>query len=379
MKNDFVITLRGCLQSLSGMPCRICKCDSEAKKPLVLMDTVISPKYNEHIFALAYNEWLGGKETGKGYALIPKFISVAGELLEVKTLGEECTCDFCFKVKIEEPYTLLKGRVAIVTGAAQGFGYEIASRLAASGTMVFLDDINRKGVDDLSREMNELYGQDATHPLYGDVTKEDDVIDMFDTIIKSVGGIDLVVSNVGVLKAYSILNQDLEDFEFVTNHNYIAFMLISKHAANIMKMQWEQSPKSYYDIIQTNSKSGLTGSNKNGAYAGSKFGSLGLVQSYALELGEYNIKVNAVCPGNFLDGPLWSDPESGLFAQYLRINKVPGAKTVAEVRKNYEAKILLGKRGCEGLDVFKAVRYLVDQCYETGQALPVTGGQIMLN
>ena len=93
---------------------------------------------------------------------------------------------------------------------------------------------------------------------------------------------------------------------------------------------------------------------------------------------EYGIKVNAVCPGNFFDGPLWSDPEKGLFVQYLRTGKVPGAKTIADVKKFYEAKVPMN-RGCYGEDVIRAVYYLVEQAYETGQALPVTGGQVMLN
>ena len=90
------------------------------------------------------------------------------------------------------------------------------------------------------------------------------------------------------------------------------------------------------------------------------------------------MKVNAICPGNFFDGPLWSDPEKGLFVQYLRSGKVPGAATVADVKAAYEAKVPMG-RGCEGADVMRAIYYLVEQEYETGQALPVTGGQVMLN
>ncbi len=121
----------------------------------------------------------------------------------------------------------------------------------------------------------------------------------------------------------------------------------------------------------------LAGSNKNFAYAGGKFGGIGLVQSFAMELAPYRIKVNAICPGNYYDGPLWSDPEKGLFVQYLRTGKVPGAKTVEDVRASYLAKTLI-PRGCTPLDVARAVFYCVEQTYETGQAIPVTGGQVML-
>jgi sorbitol-6-phosphate 2-dehydrogenase len=143
-------------------------------------------------------------------------------------------------------------------------------------------------------------------------------------------------------------------------------------------MALQRKAKSDYwsDIIQINSKSGLQGSNKNGAYAGSKFGGIGLTQSFALELVEDGIKVNSICPGNFFDGPLWSDPNTGLFIQYLRSGKVPGARKIEDVKRFYEAKVPMG-RGCQTADVMKAVYYLMDQKYETGQAVPVTGGQVM--
>ena len=144
-----------------------------------------------------------------------------------------------------------------------------------------------------------------------------------------------------------------------------------------MKRQRAVSPKYITDIIEINSKSGVAGSSRNFAYSGSKFGGIGLTQSFALELAPYGIKVNAICPGNFLDGDLWSDPENGLFVQFLRAGKVEGAKTVEDVRKFYESKVPLG-RGCEARDVALAVCYAIEQKYETGQAIPVTGGQIML-
>jgi sorbitol-6-phosphate 2-dehydrogenase len=164
----------------------------------------------------------------------------------------------------------------------------------------------------------------------------------------------------------------------VTDVNYVGFFLVAKYAGALFKRQNRTAPLWKTDLIQINSKSGLEGSNKNGAYAGSKFGGLGLVESFALELVEYGIKVNAICPGNFLDGPLWSDPDRGLFVQYLRTGKVPGAKTVADVRAFYESKVPM-KRGCTGPDVMRALYYIVEQEYETGQAVPVTGGQVMLH
>jgi len=99
----------------------------------------------------------------------------------------------------------------------------------------------------------------------------------------------------------------------------------------------------------------------------------GLTQSFALELVTSSITVNSLCPGNYFDGPLWSDPENGLFAQYLRIGTVPGARTLADVKTFYEAKVPMN-RGCTGPDVLRALLYIVEQQYETGQAVPVTGG-----
>ena len=170
---------------------------------------------------------------------------------------------------------------------------------------------------------------------------------------------------------------NLAAFESVTQINYTAFFLCVKYASEIMKLQHRFNADIMMDIVQINSKSGLKGSNRNFAYAGSKFGGLGLTQSFALELVEYNIKVNAICPGNYFDGPLWSDPEKGLFVQYLKAGKVPGAKNTEDVRRHYESQVPMG-RGCETSDIEIALFYLLEQQYETGQAVPVTGGQIML-
>jgi sorbitol-6-phosphate 2-dehydrogenase len=274
--------------------------------------------------------------------------------------------------------TVVKNRAVLVTGGAQGFGEEITRGLVSAGAQVFVADLNKAGAEKLAAALNGEHGKTAAFPVEVNVGDEASVQKMAETIALTTGGLDLCVSNAGVLRAASILEQDIPSFRFVTEINYTAFAIVTKHCALLMKAQNAAAPSWTSDIIQINSKSGLDGSNKNGSYAGSKFGSIGLVQSFAKELVDYHIKVNAVCPGNFFDGPLWSDPEKGLFVQYLKAGKVPGAKTVKDVKDFYEAKVPM-KRGCTGPDVIRAVLYLAEQVYETGQALPVTGGQVMLN
>jgi len=270
----------------------------------------------------------------------------------------------------------LSGRIAVITGSAQGFGYGIADYLASKGANVVVADMNGDGAKAAAEQICKKNGVE-TLAVVCDVTKEESVESLVETTVLRFGGLDVFVNNAGIVRAGSLDEMTLRAFTLVENVNYNAYFLCAKYASFIMKLQREVNKTQMFDIIEINSKSGLEGSNKNFAYAGSKFGGIGLTQSFALELAPYGIKVNAICPGNFLDGPLWSDPEKGLFVQYLNAGKVPGAKTVDDVRKFYEAKVPLG-RGCKTEDVCLAISYIIDQKYETGQAVPVTGGQVML-
>ncbi|MBP61716.1 MAG: hypothetical protein CMJ62_09345 [Planctomycetaceae bacterium] len=270
------------------------------------------------------------------------------------------------------------GKVAVITGAAQGFGLKIASLLTAAGAHVVLADLNEDGVRQAADALCQEHGPGRATGLSINVTDEESVVACLHQVVRTFGGLDLFISNAGVLKAESVKTQPKEDFEFVNSVNYSGYFLCTQKVAPILSTQHAARPDYRSDVIQINSKSGLVGSNRNFAYAGSKFGSIGLTQSFALELVEDGIKVNCICPGNYLNGPLWSDPKKGLFVQYLQAGKVPGAKTLDDVKRFYESKVPMG-RGCQPKDVVAAILYLMDQQYETGQALPVTGGQVMLH
>ncbi len=240
----------------------------------------------------------------------------------------------------------LTNQVAIVTGAAQGLGAAICERLREEQAIVVPADI--KGFDTAV-----------------DVTKEEDVAALFDNAVKQHGKVDIVVANAAILIAEPIAEADAEKWRAVMNVNLFGNFLTMKHACRVMK------PLGHGSIIQINSKSGKKGSAANSAYAASKFGGIGFTQSIALELAEFGVRVNAVCPGNLLDSPLWVD---SLFEQYAeRLDISP-----EEVRRRYIDQVPM-KRGCSYQDVANLVVYLAsDQSsYMTGQAINVTGGQEM--
>jgi NAD(P)-dependent dehydrogenase (short-subunit alcohol dehydrogenase family) len=288
----------------------------------------------------------------------------------------------------------MRGRVAVVTGAAQGFGEGIARGLAAEGAYIVVADLNEEAGRATAASLNaavagrveyaaslgatKTVGGNRAIFVRADVADTASLDNLIRQTVSEFGGIDLFVSNAGVLRAGGLDTMTPEAFDFVTRVNYNAYFYCVRAVAPVMKLQNEWSAENYGDVVQINSKSGLRGSKANFAYAGGKFGGVGLTQSFALELAPHRIKVNSVCPGNYYEGPLWSDPENGLFVQYLAAGKVPGAKTVDDVRRHYMAQVPMGK-GTAPEDVVRAILYLVEQTCETGQALPVTGGQVMLS
>ena len=271
----------------------------------------------------------------------------------------------------------VENKVVLITGAAQGFGAGIARLMFEEGANVVIADLNDEKGREVCDFLNNKNRMNRAFFVQVNVADHLSVKQMTDQTVSHFGGIDVFISNAGILRAGSLEEMTPETFDLMTRVNYNAYFYGAKYVSSVMKTQHRNRCGYFMDIIQINSKSGLKGSNKNFAYAGGKFGGIGLTQSFALELMPFNIKVNSICPGNFFEGPLWSDPENGLFIQYLNAGKIPGAKTIDDVKKHYERQVPAG-RGCTESDVVKAIYYVIEQEYETGQAIPVTGGQEML-
>ncbi|HEU4754620.1 MAG TPA: sorbitol-6-phosphate dehydrogenase [Armatimonadota bacterium] len=255
----------------------------------------------------------------------------------------------------------LQDRVALVTGAGQGLGEALARRLAAEGCRVAVADLNGDAAEQVAASL-EAAGTPALG-LRANVAREEDVARAFRQTLERFGRLDILVANAGVLKAHDIQEFPLADWKLVLDVNLTGYFLCAREAARVMAAQ-----KSGV-IIQINSKSGKKGSFRNSAYAASKFGGIGLTQSLALDLAPYGVRVNAVCPGNLLDGSLW---QNSLYEQYAK----KWGLTPEEVRKKYEDQVPLG-RGCTYEDVGNVVVFLAsdESSYMTGQAVNVTGGQ----
>jgi len=258
----------------------------------------------------------------------------------------------------------LEGRVAIVTGGAQGLGEAICYRLAAEGCNVVVADMNEEKAQQTAANIQSP----RAIPFKVDVTQEDQVSAMVERAVQEFGKLDILVANAGILIADEITEFAAEKWRAVINVNLFGYFLTAKYAARVMKAQKRGV------ILEINSKSGKKGSFKNSAYAASKFGGIGLTQSIALELAEHGVRVNAICPGNLLDSPLWNDGPNALFKQYARNRGI----SVEEVRKLYIDQVPM-KRGCTYEDVCNVVVFMAsDQSsYMTGQAINVTGGQEM--
>lgn len=258
--------------------------------------------------------------------------------------------------------SVLTGQTAIITGGAQGLGEALCLRLDLEGCNVVVADINYEAAQKVAANLKNAV------PMKVDVCDEAQVNSMVETVISSFGKLDLLVSNAAILIAKSVTDFSVNEWRRMIDINLTGYFLCARAAARVM------IPNGKGNIIQINSKSGKKGSYKNSAYAAAKFGSIGFTQSLALELAEYGIRVNAICPGNLLNSPLWNDGPNSLFKQYAKNQGI----TEEQVKQKYLNQVPLG-RSCEYEDIANLMVFLASDSasYMTGQAINITGGQEM--
>jgi len=258
----------------------------------------------------------------------------------------------------------LSGRSAVITGASQGLGEALTLRLAQEGCSVCLVDVNGPGAEEAAKRIAEQTGQPVIS-AQADVTKPREVEAAIGKAVEAFGKLDIMVCNAAILIAGATTEFDPDKWRKVIEVNLFGFFVSAQAALRVMEKQGSGV------IVQINSKSGKKGSAKNSAYAAGKFGGIGLVQSLALEYAEQGIRINAICPGNLLDSPLWVN---SLYKQYAQRWGI----TEAEVRQKYIDQVPM-KRGCTYEDVANLLVFLCsdESSYMTGQAINVTGGQQM--
>jgi len=252
----------------------------------------------------------------------------------------------------------LKNKTVLITGGAQGLGEALAIRVTNEGARAIITDINYEAAKAVAKRLN-------TVAFRCDVTKYEECLDTVQKTTDKFGRIDILISNAAIWISGAIETFDPEEWKKVIDVNLCGSFNIMKAVATVMIKQ------RYGCIIQINSKSGKKGSFMSSAYPASKFGGIGLVQSLALELAPYQVRVNAICPGNIFDSPMWQE---GLFKKFAREKGISEDK----LRQQYLDKIPL-KRGCTYDDVANALVFLAsdEANYMTGQAINVTGGQEM--
>lgn len=208
----------------------------------------------------------------------------------------------------------LKGKVALVTGGGKGLGYFSAEGLIEAGADVAICGRDIHGKLEVAIEKLKKIGGDCIS-IKCDITKEEDVKQMANTMKEHYGKCDILVNNAGISDTAQSTTYSLERWKNVINTNITGTFLCCRE---IGKMMIKQKGGSIINISSLNGQSGAAVGAGMTAYATSKVGVIGLTRSLATEWGKYNIRVNAILPGNMEEGMMefLQDKESLTFKTF---------------------------------------------------------------
>ncbi len=262
----------------------------------------------------------------------------------------------------------LSNRIAVVTGAGSGLGRSLAIGLAKAGAMVGLADIDEAGAQETAASIIRDKPKAQVRVIRCDVTNEDSVRKAFEDLMASWGGLDILVNAAGIAPPFALVDMPVNKWRLALEVNLTGYFLMAREAARVMIAQGMGG-----SIINLSSKSGLDASKNNTAYNATKAGELHMARGWALELGEYGIRVNCIAPGNVFEGSRIWNPE------YIRVCAKKYGIRPEEVIPYYVNRTAL-RREIKGQDIADAVVFLCSDKARTitGQTIVADSGQVMV-
>lgn len=186
----------------------------------------------------------------------------------------------------------LKDKIALITGGGSGIGRGIAQMFAAEGARVMVADYNAEGGEATTQMIKDV-GNEARF-AQGDISSPEDAQRLIQATVDAWGRLDVLVNNAGIVRLGSVTETTLEEWDMVMGVNLRGTFLCSRYAINQMILQDDGA------IINIGSIGGLHGSKGLAAYSTAKAGVINLTRQMAVDFGQYNIRVNCICPGTIV-------------------------------------------------------------------------------